>query len=107
MIRHVACSVGTTQLKFKKAIDQLYARGEGGKQGYFCQVIDKDGHYRPFSLIRKEMTRSSKLDSEGNDYLFGAQVPATRPATDYTARVIPYRADSAVPLEATHILWQR
>ncbi|HEY1898300.1 MAG TPA: alpha-glucan family phosphorylase [Steroidobacteraceae bacterium] len=34
-------------------------------------------------------------------------VPATRPAGDYTARVVPRLAGVAVPLEANHILWQR
>jgi len=30
-----------------------------------------------------------------------------RPASDYTARLIPYRDDVAVPLEVARILWQR
>ena len=34
-------------------------------------------------------------------------VPANRPASDYTARVVPRLAGAAVPLEANHILWQR
>ena len=34
-------------------------------------------------------------------------VPATRPATDYTARLIPHRPGVAVPFEAARILWQR
>jgi starch phosphorylase len=57
--------------------------------------------------VRTEMTRGPQLVGAENGFLFGAQVPATRPATDYTARVIPHRPGSAVPLEAAHILWQR
>jgi starch phosphorylase len=34
-------------------------------------------------------------------------MPATRPATDYTARVIPNKDGVAIPLEAAQILWQR
>jgi starch phosphorylase len=34
-------------------------------------------------------------------------VPANRPASDYTARIVPRLAGAAVPLEANHILWQR
>jgi starch phosphorylase len=34
-------------------------------------------------------------------------IPATRPASDYTARVIPRAEGAAIPLEATQILWQR
>jgi starch phosphorylase len=39
--------------------------------------------------------------------LYQALVPATRPATDYTARLIPQHPGVAVPLEAALILWQR
>jgi starch phosphorylase len=56
--------------------------------------------------VRMEMKRGLKLEGAGNGYLFGTQVPATRPAADYTTRVIPHRTD-AVLLEAPHILWQR
>ena len=34
-----------------------------------------------------------------NGYAYQAQLPATRPATDYTARLIPYHDAAAVPLE--------
>jgi starch phosphorylase len=57
--------------------------------------------------VRKEMTRGPKLGGAETGYVYGAQVQATRPATDYTARVIPHRTGIAVPLEAAHILWQR
>ncbi len=55
---------------------------------------------------RQEMKRGQQL-TEANGYIFSAQVPATRPATDYTARVIPQHDGVAVPLEAARILWQR
>jgi starch phosphorylase len=35
-----------------------------------------------------------------------AQVSATRPASDYTARIIPHHTNASVPLEAEQILWQ-
>jgi starch phosphorylase len=38
---------------------------------------------------------------------FRVVVPGNRPASDYTARVVPRLAGAAVPLEANHILWQR
>lgn len=57
--------------------------------------------------VRKEMTRGPKLVGAENGYVYGAEVPATRPATDYTARVMPHRSGIAVPLEVAHILWQR
>lgn len=36
-----------------------------------------------------------------------AEVPADRPADDYTARVVPALPDTGVPLEAPQILWAR
>jgi glycogen phosphorylase len=39
--------------------------------------------------------------------LFHATVPNSRPASDYTPRVIPHRSGVAVPLESCRILWQR
>ena len=57
--------------------------------------------------LRQEMTRVRQLAGALGGYLYSAAVPATRPATDYTVRVIPHFPGVAVPLEAGHILWQR
>jgi starch phosphorylase len=54
-----------------------------------------------------EMKRVRQLVGAVSGYAYHAEVPATRPATDYTARVIPHHDGVAVPLEAAHILWQR
>ena len=56
--------------------------------------------------VRQEMKRGQPL-KDGNGYRFRAQVPVTRPATDYTARVIPHHDGVSVPLENARILWQR
>ncbi len=53
-----------------------------------------------------EMRRGEPL-TEANGYTYSAQVPTTRPATDYTARLIPQHDSVAVPLELARILWQR
>jgi starch phosphorylase len=55
---------------------------------------------------RQEMTRGQPL-TDANDSIYSAQLSATRPATDYTARLIPQHDGVAVPLEAIQILWQR
>jgi starch phosphorylase len=39
--------------------------------------------------------------------VYSAQVPATRPASDYTVRIIPHHPNAFVPLEAWQISWQR
>jgi glycogen phosphorylase len=43
---------------------------------------------------------------EGDIVTFTARLAATRPASDYTARVVPYHPGASVPLEAGYILWQ-
>ena len=56
--------------------------------------------------VRQEMKLARQPAADGG-YVYRAQVPASRPATDYTARVIPHCDGVAVPLEDAHILWQR
>jgi starch phosphorylase len=56
---------------------------------------------------RREMLRVRPVEGADGGYVYGASAPATRPAADYTPRVIPDHAGVAVPLEAPQILWQR
>jgi starch phosphorylase len=57
--------------------------------------------------VRQELMRGQRLVGAENGYVYSGTVPATRPAADYTARVIPHCSGVAVPLEADPILWQR
>jgi len=57
--------------------------------------------------VRQEMKRFRPLTGAAGGYVYSASVPADRPATDYTARVIPHYSGVAIPLEAAHILWMR
>ncbi|MET0412588.1 MAG: alpha-glucan family phosphorylase [Polyangiaceae bacterium] len=54
---------------------------------------------------RHAMARARPL--EHGRYAYGASIPASRPAEDYTARVIPYHVAASVPLEASAIRWHR
>jgi starch phosphorylase len=54
-----------------------------------------------------EMKRAQQLLGAGNGFAYRAEVSASRLASDYTARLIPYREGVIIPLEETHILWQR
>jgi starch phosphorylase len=56
--------------------------------------------------VYREMKRGEQLVGS-NGYAYRAEVPSTRPAADYTARVIPHYPGALVPLEANRILWQR
>jgi starch phosphorylase len=68
---------------------ELYAEGMDGKEP-----------------IRQEMMREQE-PADANDTIYSSQVPSMRPATDYTARVIPRCDGVAIPLEDARILWQR
>ena len=57
--------------------------------------------------VRQEMKRVRQLDGASGGYIYCAAVSATRPAADYTARVIPHCEGVAIPLEETRIRWQR
>jgi starch phosphorylase len=74
----------------KAARVELYAEGVGGGVP-----------------VRQEMELGAQLAGTSGGYTCRAQVPANRPASDYTARVIPHCDGAAVPLEETRILWQR
>ena len=57
--------------------------------------------------VREEMKCAGSLPDGSRGCVFHATVPAARPASDYTARVIPQRSGVAIPLESARILWQR
>ena len=57
--------------------------------------------------VREEMTCARQISIADRGHAYVAQVPATRPVTDYTARVIPHCDGVKIPLEESRILWQR
>ncbi|GAB1719146.1 MAG: alpha-1,4 glucan phosphorylase [Nitrosospira sp.] len=57
--------------------------------------------------VRLEMQRMHRLVAAATGYAYVAHVPGERPASDYTARLIPRHDDICIPLEASQILWQR
>lgn len=59
------------------------------------------------SPVRQEMTRGQPLMGAIGGWRYSARVPAIRPASDYTARVIAQHSGVTVPLEDARILWQR
>jgi starch phosphorylase len=69
---------------------ELYANGVQGK-GPECH----------------ELKLTQKPVGSANEAIYGATVPAARPASDYTARVVPRHDNLSSPLEANFVLWQR
>ena len=57
--------------------------------------------------VRHEMTPVRQLAGVSGGYAYRLAVPAVRPASDYTARVVPQHEGVAVPQEAPWILWPR
>ena len=57
--------------------------------------------------VREEMKCAPLVPDASRRCLYYATVPTTRPAGDYTARLIPQCSGAAVPLECARILWQR
>jgi glycogen phosphorylase len=57
--------------------------------------------------VRQVMQRGHELLGSKGGYAYSASVPAARPASDYTPRVVPFGTGAFVPLEANQILWQR
>ena len=57
--------------------------------------------------VRVEMKCARQLPDASGGCVYSATVPAARPATNYTARVIPQHSAVEVPLESARILWQR
>jgi starch phosphorylase len=55
----------------------------------------------------KIMIPSGPASDTPGSYSYSTQVSATRPASDYTARIVPHHPNALVPLEAGQIIWQR
>ncbi len=71
-----------------------------------CVELFADSHdgAPPFRL---EMIRAGELFGSTGGYVYAGSAPTTRPAADYTPRIVPRHEGAAVPLEAAQILWLR
>jgi starch phosphorylase len=58
------------------------------------------------AVIEEMIPQSGVPDSDGTQ-MYAASVAASRPAGDYTPRIIARHPDAFVPLEANQIIWQR
>ena len=53
------------------------------------------------------MTTADESGSSKTWQLYSAEVPASRPASDYTPRIVPSHEAARIPLEDSHIIWLR
>jgi starch phosphorylase len=121
-------AIGSDLIKWRQALDRGWAalrfgdvriETEGERHRVEAQVYldDLDPHAVRVELFadgidggepeRVAMQSLRQLVGTPNGYAYRAELPSTRPASDYTVRVIPQREAVAVPLEAAQILWQR
>jgi glycogen phosphorylase len=57
--------------------------------------------------IRQKLDLQSLASAGSAMTTYAGRVPADRPASDYTARALPFLPGAMVPLETARILWQR
>ncbi|HVS97402.1 MAG TPA: alpha-glucan family phosphorylase, partial [Puia sp.] len=57
-------------------------------------------------LFVAEMLRNGESDPAEGWIAYSAWIPATRPVSDYTARIIPHNDAVSIPLEYDRITWQ-
>jgi starch phosphorylase len=57
--------------------------------------------------LRQEMKPIPRATGAGEGAFYGTAVPAARPPSDYTVRVIPRFEGVSIPLEEAHILWKK
>jgi starch phosphorylase len=63
---------------------------------------DAQKYENPIALA---MNRGEPLDGATNTFTYRASVPAGRPVSDYTPRLVPQHVGAFVPLEASFIRW--
>ncbi len=56
--------------------------------------------------LLSEMTASDSPEPSKVWRIYSADVPASRPASDYTPRIVPSHCGARIPLEDAHILWR-
>jgi len=55
--------------------------------------------------VTQPLIRGEHLVGSSNGFAYTARVPASRPASDYTPRLVPAHSGARVPLESSFILW--
>jgi starch phosphorylase len=102
-------------LRFGKLTSEI----KDGQHRFQVQVVPGDLHADQFRVeLYAAPTNASGPNPEvipacdssadpSGTLLYSICCPATRPAEDYTARVVPSHPGALVPLEASQILWQR
>jgi starch phosphorylase len=121
-------ALGVSLLQWQKDIDRHWntvrfgsVRIETHDSQYFFQADVACGFLTPDQLsveiyadtthpkcaCIEAMNASAPCAEMPGAFTYTGQVSATRPASDYTVRIIPRHPNASVPLEAERIIWQR
>jgi starch phosphorylase len=121
-------AIGAQLVNWRHTLEQKWARLQFGKVKF-----ETTGEYHAFEVqvfpddldpdwirvelyadgrdgdepLRQEMTQVRQLTGPVNTYVYRASVSATRPASEYTPRIVAHFPHATVPLEASQIIWQR
>lgn len=57
--------------------------------------------------VKKKMDLVRQLEGEEHFYIYHALVPSNRSESSYTIRIVPFFPGVSIPLEVSHILWQK
>ncbi|MCX5691776.1 MAG: alpha-glucan family phosphorylase [Planctomycetota bacterium] len=104
-LRGIAVAVKTTdqQHTFKTTVDLAGLDPDAVCMELFANGVMEDESPGRFSMHREPALpepRGTPVTS-----IYSAQIAATRPASDYTVRIIPNHVAAMVPLEAHYVLW--
>ena len=59
------------------------------------------------TVIKVLMERRGEIPGAINGFVYAAVVPSSRPVDHYVPRIVPIHPDVLIPLEESHIFWQR
>ncbi|HXW74036.1 MAG TPA: alpha-glucan family phosphorylase [Steroidobacteraceae bacterium] len=82
---------------------ELYAEARGGQPLVRQPMVPQAA---PATAAPAAAAATAAIAAPATHALYTASVPASRPASDFVARIVP-AGEFAVPLEAAQILWQR
>jgi starch phosphorylase len=98
------------QVTFEKKEEQYECQA----QIYLNGLDSKDVKVELFSQdsengnpVTHEMSMVRPLAGDPHTFIYSVTVPAGRPESEYTPRVIPFFPEVAVPLETDLIIWQK
>lgn len=109
-VRDALLKRGHCHLTVAASFDQLIALRRQEGCDLAAQSIFASNSSRTTPIRRcfvSEMSQAGELVGAQGGFLFEAKAPVTRPASDYTVRVVAALDLLSVPLEEPPILWRR